>query len=469
MTSPNNKTISAQRPALSPGAHGRWYILWVVSLAIFFLAVVIWQSAPKSYTAKIVVKQAGRHGQLDERDAIIAAIFQLHEEHAHTGEWEQGHSHSDDHSHDAPDTHHGATEHPHLLVDVASVAGEKQISIWCATAKKDDAAAEAHLLADEYVALVNEPPTHPNAGKRAAAARTALAEAQRQFDQASEQLAKFQRENAEQLRPDNTTTQSPPQPAAPMAIARPNPRWLELQQRLKVLRAAREELLTDKTEHHPQVRDLQWQVEEVEAELAAVAQSVVSELPAAQPAVVERKPSQPSPELLNRQQQLQTTLAAAKKQLAAAQAEFDATREVPAHQTTALAAIAGPAKIVSSQGAGASRSGVFGGALLALVLGAVVAARSRVVREPSTVVSMQRVEMLGIPVAGALTTGDGPALSPPMAINPNWISWLTFACELLIGAIALLLVLSACADWQFAAHLLRDPLSALTDAVNRLW
>ena len=474
MTSLNSKTTSEKRPALARRAHGRWYVMATVSLALFFIAVTLWQRPPKSYTAKVVVTQAGHHAKLDERDAIIAAIFQLHEQHAHTNQG--GHSHADNHSHD----HHGSEPigegQPHLLVDVTTIAGEKQISIWCATAQADHACAEARLLADAYVGLVNEASQRTDNAELAAQKTAALDDARQVQQQAELQLAAFQQEHAKELQSgDSGPSTAPPlaAPARPRAIAQPNPQWLELQQRLAVLRAAMDELLKEKTEAHPQVRDLQWHTEEVEAELKLVSQSIVNNVADVPPTTVETADAvvsrQPSPELLNRLHELEVAAVEAQQRSAQAEAEWKAVQERQATKSLAIAAIAGPAKVVSSQGAGASLAGVCGGGLIALLVGGLIAARSRVVREPAQIVSLQRVESLGIPVAAALTTGDGPMLAPPEAINPQWVSWLTFVCELLIAAIALLLLLSACADWQFAAHLLRDPLSALTDAANRMW
>lgn len=473
MTSSNNKTTSKIRPVMAPRAHGRWYILATVSLAVFLIAVAVWQRPPKSHTAKIVVTQVGRHGQLDDRDAIIGAVFELHQKHAHTGDASHDHDHGHGHTHLDEQSDHSGSSQPHLLVDVTTIASEKQISIWCATPQAKSAMAEARLLADAYVALVNEPGVPAESSELTAKAKIELDEAKRKHEEAQQQLAAFQQEHAKQLQPANASEANeelpPVEPSPPPVVAQPNPRWVEIQQRVAVLRAARDQLLQERTESHPQVRDLQWQVEKLEAELKVVAKSIVSDVPKVQPTVVETVVSKPAPELLNRLQELEAAVFATEQQYLNAQSRWEATAKVQAPKSMAIAAVSGPARVVSSQGAGASFAGVFGGALIALLLGAVIAARALVVCEPSTLVSLQRVELLGVPITAALATGDGPAFSQADAVNPTWIAWLTFTCEILIGGVALLLLLSACADWQFAAHLLRDPLSALTDAANRLW
>ena len=470
MTISGKQTTSENRVSIGPRAHGRWYVLATVALACFLITVTVWQRPPRSHTAKIVVTQLGHHGQLDDRGAIVAAIVEIHEQHAHVGD--HGHDHADDHSHHGDVTRGAGATQPHLLVDVSTIAGEKQISIWCATPEAEDAKAEAQLLADAYVLKVNQTQESPGAEQFAATSKIALDTAQGTLEQAEQALANFKQEHAEQLEPTHTTAGEESDeisPLPPRAIAQPNPRWLEIQQRLAVLRAARDEILKDKTPEHPHVRDLQWQVEQIEAELDVVAQSIVSEVPEVQPANVETTADEPSPELLSRLEYLEDAVAQAERALATARTEWKAASAVKPPASTAVASISGPAKIVFTQGGGASLTGVAGGALIALLFGAFVAARSRVVQKPSTIGSLQSVELLGVPLAGALTTADGPAPSPPEAVNPLWIRRLIFGCELLIAGIALLLLLSACADWQFAAHLVRNPLSALTEAANRLW
>ncbi len=73
-----------------------------------------------------------------------------------------------------------------------------------------------------------------------------------------------------------------------------------------------------------------------------------------------------------------------------------------------------------------------------------------------------------MPVVAAISTGDGPSLPPPLSLNPHWVRWLMFGCELALASIALAMLLLALAEWQVAAGLLRDPLSTFSEAVDRL-
>ena len=464
MTSSNSVSATKQRPVLAAGAHGRWYILATISLAFFFFAVMLWQRPPKSFTAKIDIHQTGQHGQLDDRDAIIAAIFKTHDEHAH---------HHDDHGHDHDHSaNHETGEQPHLLVDVVTLDGEKQISIWCACRSADAALAEAEMLAEAYVARVALPVDVEAVKKgNAAEQRAAVDRANAKLAKAQQELAQFEKRHAAMSARETETEQTPDLHEVQAAVAEPNPQWIEANQRLIVLQRARDQLLQEKTFQHPSVRDLQWQIESVEAELAILPRTIVRESPVHHIAQPQPPLAELSPELEEQSVELQRAVSTAQAELVQAETALRQAAEKTVEKPTSdlVVSIDGPAKIVSTHGAGASLTGVIGGALTALLLGILVASRSLVIREPSTLVSLQRVASLGVPVAASLHTGDGPDLAPPQVVNPSWVAWLTFACELMIAAIALLLLLSALADWQFAAHLVRNPLSALTEVANRLW
>ena len=278
---------------------------------------------------------------------------------------------------------------------------------------------------------------------------------------AQEDLNAFETKHADVLNEQAEPAEVVPPPSIAPAE---DPVVAEIRERIEVLNAARAELLIEKMEAHPAVRDLQWQIEKLESELALLKPAPV------EPLLNEPTPAYgPSPELLEQLAKLQAAAATAQRQYEAAQAVEKLAVQNAASRTAAVANITNPAEIVGQRGAGASRTAVLGGGILALLLGCIVAWRSQRVIQPAELISAMQVESLGVPVVATIRTDDGPELPAPRLENPTWIGWLTFACELAVAAIAVTMVLLLLADWQMIDNMVRDPLSALAEALGRLW
>jgi len=531
MTPSKSERATTRRAAKEPHAHGRLYVFLVVTLAIFVAIVVLWRRPPSRYTARVVLKQTGRHKEFNDRGSIAAAIVDLHRQNATAGHCagemsptsNHGHGNAQGESADAVPLADDAG-HPHLLLDVQQDEQSKTITIWCAASTSQAARREAQLLAESYVKQAMRSDSSSGAAVGLREAKRATGDARKALQLAQADLKSFLNQHGDKLAPKPKSTSKPEaeprvqdasqtpngdrrsengdveedtnEPAAPASPV-PNPQWRELDERLHVLRAAREQLLRSKTEAHPEVRDLQWQIEKLEAEIALVpptlpredppqhepSQTVLSppvdELPVEEPAnsgtpsaeetLVGETPAEPSPELRRQVAKLKAAVAAARRQLDQAQAAENAAVRQAQDGSDVDVRIAQPAEIAATRGAGASNAAVFGGGVFALLIGFLVAWKSQRLREPAALIAPAQMESLGVPVVAAIPTRDGPELPVPVAFNPPWIAWLTFACELALTALAVCMALLLLVDAEMAGELVRDPLSALGEAVGRLW
>ncbi len=323
--------------------------------------------------------------------------------------------------------------------------------------------------------------------------------AQRQRDVASalarlqrsrQQLEAFLREHFDELQKledASTAVGSPKQtngtmvkPADDVAAEQVvSPERAELQTLLAEFRRKSHDLLRQRTPQHPEVIDVQLQIEEIEARLAELkseqsrardvphnSQRPKSEDVAPDAALV--KAAIDIDALCSRFQ----TLHLAHEE--ASVAYDQAVRRQRQGWEQRLAAVASrvdmvrPAKIVwrGRQQLTAGRVLVLG--LAALAFGLIVAWAAGPAKLASKLASVAEVRrLLRVPIVGAISTTDGPELPRRPQIRPRLVRFVTRASELTLAVSVLLVVLTTMVDSPVAGQFVDDPLGTFSETFSR--
>ncbi|MCC7083743.1 MAG: hypothetical protein IT427_01905 [Pirellulales bacterium] len=243
-----------------------------------------------------------------------------------------------------------------------------------------------------------------------------------------------------------------------------NPAWERANQQLAELRRRRTELLTNFTESHPLVRQMEMAIRDGESQLRLLALEV-SEMPqAAQP-----KSPAISAETEQNWQIVNEHYRTLLEQVEAAEMAYQSTlqTEQSARQSferLTAALKAAPRQLVTAGGA-SPRLSIYLCGLIAIAAGVLVG-RSSQAAEITFHTAAEVRQSLGVAVLGVLP-GD-PYIQPRERPKnePVWVRRLVGVAELSLAAAVLVLTISAMADRQFLFDLIADPLAACS---NKYW
>ncbi len=385
------------KPAAAGGHRGRIYVFLVVALAVFLGGVVLWQRPPHGVAARVKLRHVSGDVEIpiNTLASTIASQQAVREVVAGMGRPSS-----------PPDVELIRSK---VLVDAhaASRPGEAEIELWYVAGSAEQAKSVVDQLAQR---LVNSLADAAKAGSQCGKCdveKARVQQCQTVLEQANGALNAFIDQHADEFAakpsPPPVEVSPPKEPlpdiqpakAAPPIAERLNPEWVDLDDRLQVLRAARDELLTKRTEAHPEVVDLQWQIEKLEGEQSLVRRTVApvvgpeveeeiaADDPVEAPQDEARDVEELTPELLQRRESLTAAVDAAQSQLKAAQQAEENAKLQHHHPVFASAEIVEPARIVSRRGGGVSRGGMLFAGLVAIVIGLMATWRSQVVAQPA--------------------------------------------------------------------------------------
>ena len=252
-----------------------------------------------------------------------------------------------------------------------------------------------------------------------------------------------------------------------------NPRWLELHQQLANLKHRRSELLSDVTEHHPELKDYDKHIADVTKQLRATP-AWIDLGESGQPAERKDTTAELSDALAKHQHKSQAVISATKL-LEAARDKFEeaAAVEQESHRaasTSARLELAWHTPADSHEGVGwrAPRGSTSLALLVALAGGGLAAV---CVGKPDfrlrTIGQARR--MLSVPVLAVLSRddSDGPDASP--ASDSRWARHLRFAAEIVVLGFIAAWIVCLSADSTFASDVARQPLTTLGGSIERVW
>jgi hypothetical protein len=253
-------------------------------------------------------------------------------------------------------------------------------------------------------------------------------------------------------------------PTTPLRSAEPNPQWVELFDALENKRAKRTALLADRLPAHPLVQNIEFQIAELELSLADTPRFLTdSQPPAPLPPVVEAHDAAPA-----ERERLVANLSAAMERLSTTELQWRKAAETLPAAPAMTVRVVRPAEVVAAIG-GSPRLGVTVSIALAGVLVGLAFARATYIfSTPGVFTSVGEINaVLGLPVVGALSTGDGPTIPSPGKSRKFALRVFIHLAE----ATAILLLIAAIAgiavDGLAARTLLSDPVQALTLAWKR--
>jgi hypothetical protein len=352
-------------------------------------------------------------------------------------------------------------ERTHVQLSSGQSSCETRIELWHVAGSEEQALFVTQQLAEHCAHAHSRQSANRQKCAECDAAQSAVHQAAAELRSAKSAVETFREQHAAALAAPVV---------APAASETPNPAWQVAADRIDVLSAARAKLLEQRTPAHPEVLDIEAQIEAARHALANTPRTLSVTAEAAHPshAKISDVPRDTRDELARKLKTLTAAYdLAARRHNDALAAERKAWQErwsQPAEQIT----IVEPARIVARRGGGPSRAGVVVMGLVAIAVAGAVAWRSQIVELPTTLASAAQVQQLGLAVAGVLSTRDGPAIPQPRRSNPGWASFLTFGCELSLAAMMALVAVAVLSDWQIAAQAIRDPLTAFSDAVARI-
>jgi hypothetical protein len=345
-------------------------------------------------------------------------------------------------------------------------SGESRIVLWHAAPREDQALFVTQQLAELCARAHSRQASNRQKCAECDAAQSDVHHAAAELRAAKAAVEAFREQHAAAL------VSQPPAASvvAPAASELPNPAWQVAADRIDVLSAARAKLLEQRTAAHPEVLDMEAQIEAARRALASTPRTlpVAAEAPPQSHTTISDVPRDTRDELARKLKTLTAAYElAARRHDEALAAERQAWQERWSQPEEQIV-IVEPARIVARRGGGPSSAGVVVMGLVAIVVAGAVAWRSQVLALPTTLASAAQVQQLGLTVAGVLATRDGPAIPQPQRSNPRWASYLTFGCELSLAAMLALLAIAVLTDWQIAAQAIRDPLTAFSDVVARI-
>jgi hypothetical protein len=454
--------------------YGRAYIFLVVALTVFLVGLAFWRQPVSGYTARIGLV----HRQLAGPGAGAAPVDQAKIEAQLRAEilspqawrdWGQAAKFSGT-ADELAALQQRTTVHVHT-----KPTGETHIALWHAGASEEQALAVAQQLAERFATKHSQQHQSRRRCQQCDEARAEVARATAEMQQAKEAVESFRLRHAAELSPPPASDRQAASSTAAEAAAQPstagetvNPQWQSRSDRLDVLRAAHARLLEQRTPEHPEVVDLAWQIQQVEADLAKTPRLLETPNTPAVEATTVATSAAPSAEVLDQLRKLTAVADAAERRhgeaLTAERRAWQQRWSQPSEQVS----IVEPAQIVQRHGGGPSKGSVLLISLVAIVCGGVAAWRSQLVEQPAVLVSAAQLEAMGLSVVATLSSRDGPAIPQPQLSNPLWIRYLTLGCELSLAAIVALLVVVVLSDWHIAAQAIWDPLSAFSDAIWRL-
>lgn len=526
MSRSHQQHSSPESAGRAEGYYTPTYVFLVVGLTIFLIGVAVCRQPVTSYTARAILQVTGgdeaepAHDAATRQSKIAAELTSdaaLADAAAGLGEGAQDEL--------------AARLRETVQVDVrpGPKEGEVRVALWNTGGSKQQTLAVVRHLADRFVEAHPGRKVSHQDGSRCEKAEQAVQKAKQEVEQAEAELNAFLKRHADSFSPDGAPLQpagghlgdedngtgedsqsaanetasmrtsvngvhvrtadgAEASPAASAERRPKNPAWLELAERLDVLRAAHRQLLKSKTPEHPQVRALQWQLEQLEAELAQVPETIpgddveeaktsVEPDRAGSNAIADSGNGKPPAgtaairpaQLMDTFRKLNAVCDAARRRHEEALAARRAALQQRRSLSQDAVVLVEPAQIVVRHGGGPNKRGlaIFGS--LALIVAGAAGWQSRLVERPAALISAGQVEHLGVPVVAALSTQDGPALPQPAITNPRWISWLTFVCEAAMVGTALWVLFAVFSDWSLAAHAVWDPLSAFGEAIWSRW
>lgn len=271
-----------------------------------------------------------------------------------------------------------------------------------------------------------------------------------------------------------------PAPAASPAPPVANREWAELSRFRDQLREKRLTLLVERTPAHPEVRDIELRLEELERQLAATPQFVESPQPRVnQSSAVPRSAIEASPESVQQAEDerrenalaaegrnLRRSLEEAEEELATTAAALAKLAETPPTETYPRFQIVEDAKIVGVVGGQPRGLGLAAFAVGAALFGMVVVTATGP-RRPAVFTSTEQIaETLNVPVIAGVATGDGPAL-PREDAGWRAARLASRGAHLVIAVFGGALLLGAATDPLTARLLFRSPLQAFALACER--
>jgi hypothetical protein len=314
--------------------------------------------------------------------------------------------------------------------------------------------------------------TVERAKAKLAAAETATAEALRHYEKVHAGLTAFLAQHFAELMTqgpatsndaNDSTAEDSPKADEPVKTEA-NPALEKANQQLSDLRRRRSELLTNLTETHPLVRQVELAIGDLEAQLKQIASATA----ATKPETEQQKPAidiAATKKWQETEEQYRSLL----QEVGVAEKSYHAAlktenSDLQSYERLAAAAKSAPTKLVTAGGAN-PRLAILLCGLIATAAGVLVARFARIPESTFHTVAEVR-HSLGIAVLGVLPreTHVQPRERPRQELK--WVRRAVMVAELSLVAAVAVIAISAVADREFLFDLIADPLAACS---NKFW
>jgi hypothetical protein len=302
------------------------------------------------------------------------------------------------------------------------------------------------------------------------AAESATAAALIQYEKVHADLTTFLSQHFAELMSEKPVASKDEKPAAehaadnakgPVKDVEPNPAMDKANQQLTDLRRRRTDLLTNLTETHPLVRQVELAIGDLEKQLKQLA----TELPATKPQPEVQQPAVAAKNWQETESEYRALLkevGVAEKAYHAAQKAENSDRQT--YERLAAATQAAPTKLVTAGGANPPMA-IFLSGLIAVAVGILVARYARI-PEATFHTAAEVRQSLGVAVLGVLPREAHLQPRERPRHESKWVRRTVTMAELSLVAAVAVIAVAAVADRQFLFDLIVDPLSACS---NKFW